>query len=62
MTSRRGGVHASNYVLHIPASDRTTLCGRVCALVNCQPLSEGITEATCRKCAAVVRKRLELNP
>jgi hypothetical protein len=60
----RGGVSARNYVLHLAASfptsfdvkptfkskDDLTFCGRHTADVNCQPLSEGIQEVTCKAC------------
>lgn len=39
MSRRSNGVHATNYVLHIPrhfpAMTGTTFCGRECRKVNC---------------------------
>lgn len=54
--SRRGGVHAKNYVTHIvnpcPAgSSGYTLCGRDARKVNCQDPNERVYEGTCKLCA-----------
>ncbi len=37
MPEHRGGVRATNYVLHIPCNHAITWCGRRMILVNCTP-------------------------
>lgn len=51
----RGGVNAHAYVTHLMTLGSLTVCGRVIAAVNCQPLSEPISESTCKMCARRAR-------
>lgn len=55
MTGRRGGVSATNYVLHIddPARPGRVYCGRIAAGLNRTPEPDKLCEDEgCRKCVA----------
>ncbi len=57
--SKRGGVEAKHYVVHIP-DNGSTLCGRVREAVNCYPDAAtryAYEEQCCKRCAAKAKDR-----